>query len=132
MDQLIENNCKLDYTWDNTQFYKFRTNKIVAFIYQNEIYYKKLWISLTTHGMFYFSWKTGRIKDKIDFIKNGNSNIKNINFDNEMQAITFRYEGDWEDESNNEFNIIKVNKKIRIYFNVKKHYNILKLIYELV
>ena len=130
MNQLIENNCNLDYTWDNTQFYKFRTNKIVAFIDQNEIDYKKSWISFTTHGNFYFSWETGRIKDKINLIKNDNSNIKDINFDNEMHAITFRYEGKWEDESNNEFNIINVNKKCRIYFNHKKHYQIIKLIYE--
>ena len=130
MNQIIEKNAILGYTWDNTTYYKYKTNKIVTFISESEIDYKKSWISFTTHGCFYLSWKDGRIKGNINLIKNGNSYIKDIEFDNEMYALTFKYEGEWEDESNNNFSLINVVKKCRVYFNVKKHYQILKLIYE--
>ena len=130
MNQLVTKNAILSHTWDNTPYYTYKTNKIVAFVSNNEIDFKKAWISLTTHGNFYFSWETGRIKAKINFIKNNNSNIKNLHFDNEMNALMFEYSGEWEDESNDEFKIINVEKKFRIYFNFKKHYKILKLIYD--
>jgi len=128
--EFIINNCELSHTWNNTPYYSYKNKDLILFV-NNDFDYQNAWISITTHGCFYLAWNNGRIKSSIHIIKNELGAIKNIEFNDEMYSFSFDYEGEWEDESENDFQIIKVHKRCRLYFDRSKHYRIIKVIYEL-
>ena len=96
-------------------------------VYLNQLqYYKKCYISITTHKLIYLSWDNGRI-----YFKKDNETIHNPSFEDNMLLFSFNYIGKWEDETNG-FKLLDVNKKICIYFNSYSNYKLFKHIYDFI
>ena len=65
----------------------------------------------------------GRIYFSLKNLKNTKEDvIKDLKLDKKKQTFEFRYQGDWDNESNDKFKIIKVNDKFKVVFEDEKEF----------
>ena len=105
---------------------KWDTKKII--VHKNKKVYKEgNKISISNNNLIYLSFgkkNTGRIYFGLNNLKNTKEDvIKDLKLDKKKQTFEFRYHGDWEDESNNKFKIMKVNDKWKVVFEDEKEFN---------
>ena len=106
---------------------KWDTKKII--VHKNKTIYKGgNKISISNNNLIYLSFgekkNTGRIYFGLNNLKNTKEDvIKDLKLDKKKQTFEFRYHGDWEDESNDKFKIIKVNNKWKVVFENEKEFD---------
>ena len=106
---------------------KWDTKKII--VHKNKKIYKSgNKISISNNNLIYLSFgekkTTGRIYFGLNNLKNTKKDIiKDLKLNKKKQTFEFRYHGDWEDESNDKFKIIKVNDKWKVVFEDKKEFD---------